>query len=1007
MSRKNLSLIEESNLRYFALFEQSPLGILIIDPETYLPIEFNSAAHKQLGYSRAEFEQLRVQEYDVKDTSEKIARRFASVLKNGLESYETIHRTKLGESRYIQVSIQPLIDANHKYVHCIYEDITDRHKAEEINNAKSELLKSCNLANARPELLQNLISFFKTFSGCEAVGIRLHNNEDYPYIGTTGFPEAHIKMENTLCSLDDTGEILRNPKGKPVLECMCGNIIHAHFDPKEPFYTKHGSFWTGNTTQLLADSKETDRPIWTRNRCIGEGFESVALIPIRLKDKTLGLFQFNDKRVGWLTAEKIVTLEHLVDYVAIPLAKLEAEDALAVSEQSFKEIFNSTTEAIFIHDADTGQVLDVNETMLKIYGFSSKEEAITKNRFELASDESLFSGEKALKLIHKAVSEGPQVFEWLAKRSDGSLFWSEVALNTAVIGGKKRVLAVVRDISERKRMEEALNDSMERYRLIFEEMTEGFALHEVIQDANGKPIDYRFIDVNPAFERQTGLKRETLIGHTVKEVMPETENYWIEKYGDVALHGGNLHYENFSGVLGKWFNVIAFCPKYGQFAVTFEDITDRKANELALFESEEQFRSIFEQAAIGMTMVSPEGIFLRVNKAFCQMCGYSSEEMIGNSISLVTHPDDMQISEKKLQQSISEADQNVQFEKRYVQKNGQIVWVSISSSLIQDGKGNPKYFITQVQDITQRRTAQEALHLRDKIFTHSLDMLFVAGDDGFFKVLNPAWEKNLGWSMEELTSKPWLEFVYPDDRDMTYSVKIQKLDNGYEAVQFENRYLCKDGSIKWLSWNSFPYPEEKIIIGVARDITENRKLNESLRQSEEKYQFIDEASNDLIYSYDLHGRFTHANSTLCKYLGLNLNQIIGKTHAELGFPQNQCDEWDRLHKKVYETDTTVISETVTPIQGKDSQFFEVVLNPIHNEDGEIIGIAGTTRNINVRKQAEIKIQEQLDELRRWNAVTLGRESRILELKQEVNQLLIQQKQPPKYESGNNMESTYV
>jgi PAS domain S-box-containing protein len=879
MSRKNRMLIEEPNHRFFALFEQSPSGILIIDPETFLPVEFNSAAHNQLGYSRTEFEQLRIQDYDVKETGEEIAQRFASVLKNGMESYETIHRTKLGESRYVHVSIQPIVVDNHNYLHCIYEDITNRQKAEEINNAKSELLNICNLANSRPELLQKLITFLKIFTDCEAVGIRLHKNKDYPYIETAGFSEAHVNMENTLCSLEDTGEIFRDPKSKPVLECMCSKIIHAQFDPEKPYFTKHGSFWTGNTTQLLANSTEADRPIWTRNRCIGEGFESIALIPIRLKEKTFGLFQFNDKRTEWLTAEKIETLEHLVDYVAIALAKLETEDALAVSEQSFKEIFNSTTEAIFIHDAETGQVLDVNETMLKIYGFASKEEAISKNRFELAPAESPFSGDKALQLVRKSIQEGPQVFEWQARKSDGSQFWSEVALNTAIVGGKKRVLAVVRDISERKRMEEALNDSMERYRLLFEEMTEGFALHEIILDENGKPTDYRFLDINPAFERQTGLKRELIIGHTVKEVMPETENYWIEKYGEVALHGGNLHYENFSGALGKWFNVIAFCPKFGQFAVTFEDITNRKASDLALYESEEQFRSIFEQAAIGMTMVSPEGIFLRVNKAFCQMCGYSSEEMIGNSISLVTHPDDMQISEQKLKQPISEVDQNIQFEKRYIHKSGHIVWVSISSSLIRDSKRTPKYYITQAQDITERRIAQEALQLRDKIFTHSLDMLFVAGDDGFFKVLNPAWESNLGWSIEELTCKPWLDFVHPEDREKTVTIKTQRLDNGYEIIQFENRYLCKDGKFKWLSWNSFPYPEENIIVGVARDIT---------------------------------------------------------------------------------------SQKIT-----DSQ-----------------------------------IREQLEELRRWNAVTLGRESRILELKQEVNELLIQQKLPPRYDSGNNLESLH-
>jgi hypothetical protein len=101
---------------------------------------------------------------------------------------------------------------------------------------------------------------------------------------------------------------------------------------------------------------------------------------------------------------------------------------------------------------------------------------------------------------------------------------------------------------------------------------------------------------------------------------------------------------------------------------------------------------------------------------------------------------------------------------------------------------------------------------------------------------------------------------------------------------------------------------------------------------------------------------------------------------------------------VYETNSTVISETVTPIQGGEPQYFEVVLNPIHDETGAIIGIAGTTRDINAKKMAEKKIDAQIEELRRWHNITLGREDRILELKREVNQLLLEAGRPLHYAS---------
>ncbi len=147
------------------------------------------------------------------------------------------------------------------------------------------------------------------------------------------------------------------------------------------------------------------------------------------------------------------------------------------------------------------------------------------------------------------------------------------------------------------------------------------------------------------------------------------------------------------------------------------------------------------------------------------------------------------------------------------------------------------------------------------------------------------------------------------------------------------------------------------------------KSEASLRVSEEKYRLIDEASVDLIYSYDRSGHFTHANSRMCRLMGLRAEQIVGKTHGELGFPQKQCEEWEALHRRVYETDSTVIAETETPIPGSPSQYFEVILNPIHDESKAIIGIAGTTRDITERKKTEMLLRENKETLvRQFNEI---------------------------------------
>ena len=157
------------------------------------------------------------------------------------------------------------------------------------------------------------------------------------------------------------------------------------------------------------------------------------------------------------------------------------------------------------------------------------------------------------------------------------------------------------------------------------------------------------------------------------------------------------------------------------------------------------------------------------------------------------------------------------------------------------------------------------------------------------------------------------------------------------------------------------------------EISEHKKTENALRLSKEQYLLIDEASRDSIYSYDNQGRFTHANSSLCKMLGLNQEQIMGKTHEELKFSKKQCEELAELHNNVYETNSTVISETEAPIPGSSSKYFEVVLNPIHDVNKQIIGIAGTTRDITKRihsEQEKKKLQEQL--LHADKLATIGR-----------------------------------
>ena len=185
-----------------------------------------------------------------------------------------------------------------------------------------EVLNILNRAKSSEEALNPILSIVKKHTGAEAVGIRLREGDDYLYNIWNGFSEEHKLKENSLCAIDLDGQLLREEAGNRVLDCMCGNIIKGRFDPSKPFFTDGGSFWTNCTTELLALTTEDDRQDRTRNVYNGEGYESVALIPLRGEDGNIGLLQLNDSRRDRYPLRLIEFLEGLGESVGVALARI-------------------------------------------------------------------------------------------------------------------------------------------------------------------------------------------------------------------------------------------------------------------------------------------------------------------------------------------------------------------------------------------------------------------------------------------------------------------------------------------------------------------------------------------------------------------------------------------------------------------------------------------------------------------------------------------------------------
>jgi len=220
-----------------------------------------------------------------------------------------------------------------------------------------------------------------------------------------------------------------------------------------------------------------------------------------------------------------------------------------------------------------GRILDANPALVEMLGYPDRASLLATKATDLYIGPGDRERWQALVESEGIVRE----FEHRLRRCDGTTIWMEDSARVVMDadGRPSYYDGSMKDITAHRQAEEALRQSEAQYDLLFTEMLSAFALHEIIYDENGKPHDYRFLKVNPAFERMTGLQAKDIIGETVRKVLPDIEQYWIERYGHVALSGEPTEFEEYSGDLEKHYEVRAFCPEPGKFATLFHDISAR------------------------------------------------------------------------------------------------------------------------------------------------------------------------------------------------------------------------------------------------------------------------------------------------------------------------------------------------------------------------------------------------------------------------------------------------
>ena len=326
--KKSEAALAESEDRFRLAFENASVGVCLVGLDGHL-LKANQRLCNFFGCSEQELIGRSVDQFshhdDVELSPEFIRRSLAGEV--GDAFYEKRYFHKQGHVVYGQVSSSLVRDpqGNPLYFISHVQDITGRKLVEQRQALNAQVMKYLNEAADLGTLVRDILLAVKEQTGIEAVGIRLKDGEDYPYYTTNGFSDDFVESERYLCSRDDSGELIRDAQGKVCLECMCGNVISGRTDSQLPFFTAGGSFWTNCTTDLLASTTEADRQARTRNRCNGEGYESVALIPLRSKGEIIGLLQLDDSHKNRFTLDQIEFFEGLGYSIGVAIDRWLAE----------------------------------------------------------------------------------------------------------------------------------------------------------------------------------------------------------------------------------------------------------------------------------------------------------------------------------------------------------------------------------------------------------------------------------------------------------------------------------------------------------------------------------------------------------------------------------------------------------------------------------------------------------------------------------------------------------
>jgi diguanylate cyclase (GGDEF)-like protein/PAS domain S-box-containing protein len=504
-------------------------------------------------------------------------------------------------------------------------------------------------------------------------------------------------------------------------------------------------------------------------------------------------------------------------------------------------VVENSSEIVTIVDPD-GTLKYTSPAFGRLLGYDP-EKVVGMNVLEYVHPDDL---PHVLEEIEKVVSEvgiASNKTEYRFRHMDGSWRWMEsmgtYLLDDPSVNG---IMVISREITKRKESEERLRRAEERYRTLVERVPAVVYIQEI-----GRPDSPMYM--SPKIKALTGYSPEECrdpdmrwrMVHPEDRERMQSEDERRGEPGEVFASEYRVLHRDGHAVWVRNESVLiedeASGSRYWQGFML--DITERRRVEAALRESEQRFRSSFDDAAIGMALVGTDGRFLRTNRSLRELLGYPDEELLGKTFQDITYPDDLNVDLDYFERILAGEMRTYQVEKRYIHKEGHVVWALLSVSLVHDEEGKPLYFVSQIQDVSERKRAEQKIRDAEQRYRTLVEQIPAVtyvdpvDDPDTSLYTSPQIEQMLGYTPQEWQNeKLWPKRLHPEDRERILAADERFEAGDEEPFSEEYRLLAKDGSVVWVR-------EEAVLIrdkageplywqGVFYNLTERKALEERL-----------------------------------------------------------------------------------------------------------------------------------------------------------------------------------